>query len=233
LIHEGANYGWPLASYGVDYGTHVWPFTKVPGSHDGEGFTQPYFAWIPSIGISTLIELHGSQFKYWEGDVLVGSLVNKQLWRVRVRDNHVVLAEPIAIGERIRDMVQGHKGELVLWTDSQSIMFVEPAPEKMEFGAKRLFRVCAACHVKPEGQDISVGPDLKGVVGREVASIDDFEYSPAMKATGGKWTRERLDQFLANPGAAVPGTTMMFQGIADEGTRRKLIEYLASPDSDL
>jgi len=66
-----------------------------------------------------------------------------------------------------------------------------------------------------------------------VAGIEKFDYSPAMKAAGGRWTKERLDAFLANPGAAIPGTTMMFPGIPDAGTRRKIIEYLASPKSDL
>ena len=233
LVREGANYGWPLATYGTDYGTHAWPLTAVPGTHEGDGFTQPSFAWIPSIGISGLVELDGSQFKYWEGDLLVGSLINRSLWRVRVRDNHVVLAEPILIGERIRDMVQGHQGELVLWTDRESIMFVEPAPERAEYGGQTLYRVCAACHVVPRGQESAIGPTLEGVVGRQVAAIENFDYSPAMKAAGGRWTQQRLDEFLANPGAAIPGTTMMFPGIPDAGTRRKIIEYLASPKSDL
>ena len=233
LVRDGANYGWPLATYGTDYGTHAWPLTAVPGAHEGEGFTQPYFAWIPSIGISTLVELDGSQFKYWQGDLLVGSLINRSLWRVRVRDDRVVLAEPIVIGERIRDMVQGHQGELVLWTDRESIMFVGPAPERADYGGQQLYRVCAACHVVPDGQESAIGPNLEGVVGRRVAAIKDFDYSPAMKAAGGTWTRERLDKFLANPGAAMPGTTMMFQGVPDAGSRAKLIEFLASPTSDL
>jgi cytochrome c2 len=233
LIRDGANYGWPVATYGTDYGSHAWPLSAVPGAHEGEGFTQPYFAWIPSIGISSLVELNGSQFKYWQGDLLIGSLVNRNLWRVRVRDNHVVLAEPMLIGERIRDMVQGHQGELVLWTDRQSIMFVEPAPERAEYGGQQLYRVCAACHVVPQGQKSAMGPNLEGVIGRRVAAIGDFDYSPAMRAAGGLWTQQRLDEFLANPGAVIPGTTMMFPGIPDAGSRRKLIEYLASPESDL
>jgi cytochrome c2 len=233
LERDGANYGWPLATYGTDYGTHTWPLTAVPGAHEGKGFTQPYFSWIPSIGISALVELNGSQFKYWQGDLLVGSLINRKLWRVRVRDNRVVLAEPIPIGERIRAMVQGHQGELVLWTDRESIMFVAPAPETAENGGRQLYRTCAACHVPQPGQESAIGPSLEGVVGRRVATIEGFDYSPAMKAAGGRWTEQRLDEFLVNPGAAIQGTTMMFPGIPDADTRRKIIVYLASPTSDL
>ena len=85
----------------------------------------------------------------------------------------------------------------------------------------------------PQGQHSAIGPNLEGVIGRRVAAIGDFDYSPAMKAAGGRWTEQRLDEFLVNPGAAIQGTTMMFPGIPDADTRRKIIVYLASPTSDL
>jgi cytochrome c len=47
-----------------------------------------------------------------------------------------------------------------------------------------------------------------------------------MAGYGGRWSEERLDRFLANPGAAIPGTTMAFEGIDDAGERRQIIELL-------
>jgi len=235
LIQEGGNYGWPEATFGVDYGKHVWPLTKVPGSHDGAGFTQPFFSWSPGIGVSNLLEVDSPLFEYWRGDLLVGSLINRSLWRLRVRENRVVLAEPIPIGERIRDIIPGHRGELVLWTDHESIMFVEPAPQvagSAAQSAQQMYSICVVCHTVQPGQPSAIGPDLEGVVGRRVASVEGFQYSPALRAAGGVWTRERLDAFLQNPAAAIPGTTMTLGGIPDAGTRRDVIELLASPQKD-
>jgi cytochrome c len=65
-------------------------------------------------------------------------------------------------------------------------------------------------------------------VGRQVAANDDFNYSQAMRDFGGRWTRERLDQFLADPAATVPGTSMAFPGIRDEAQRKQLIDFLQS-----
>jgi cytochrome c len=77
------------------------------------------------------------------------------------------------------------------------------------------------------------GVSLGDVIDRRVASIDGYNYSRAMQAAGGMWSRERLDAFLANPSATVPGTTMQFGGIADPQVRRALIDYLEDPESEL
>jgi aldose sugar dehydrogenase len=230
LLREGTNYGWPLATYGVEYGTHAWPLAKVPGSH--EGFEQPYYSWIPSIGASSLLEVTSPKLEYWRGDLLVGALINRELWRLRVRDNRVVMVEHLPIGERIREIIQGQHGELVLWTDRESLMFIEPAAGDAVSGHS-LFAICAGCHVPQPGQKDAVGPPLEGIVGRRVASVSGFAYSSAMKAAGGKWTRERLDAFLQSPSAVVPGSAMLFTGMTDAGSRRKLIDYLSSPGSKL
>ncbi len=232
LVEEGGNYGWPIATYGVDYGTHVWPLTEVPGSHDRPGVTQPFHTWTPAIGISNLHEVDSPSFEYWRGDLLIGSLTDRSLWRVRIRDQRVVVAEPIPIGERVRDIVPGHRGEFVLWTDAESIMFVEPLQQTQISRVQELLRSCAACHTRQDNQESASGPDLRGVVGRRVASVEGFQYSVAMRAAGGVWSRERLDAFLRNPTAAIPGTAMLLGGVPDAELRRQLIDHLAAPPDD-
>ena len=230
LIEEGTNYGWPLVTYGVDYGTHTWPLAAQPGSHDG--FAQPYFTWIPSIGVSNLLEINSPRFERWQGDLVVGSLIARKLWRLRVRDHRVVLVEEIPIGERIRQIIEGHDGELVLWTDRESIMFIRPAVLNSRSG-KSLYRECASCHAAAQ-EGARIAPDLKGILGRRVASDSDFDYSPALSAMGGTWTRERLDAFLVSPEAFIPGTSMRFAGIAEPSARSELIDFLESAeDSEL
>ncbi len=74
----------------------------------------------------------------------------------------------------------------------------------------------------------SIGPKHCGVVGRNAASLPDFDYSPAMRESGLTWTPETLDRFLLNPAKTVPGNFMPFGGISDAQDRADLIAYLAT-----
>ncbi len=89
-------------------------------------------------------------------------------------------------------------------------------------------RVCQACHTFQKGQANNVGPNLYGVVGRPVASVAGFNYSPALKAKGGTWTFDALNAWLKNPRGDVPGTLMTFAGIDSEKDRADVIDFLNS-----
>ncbi len=106
-----------------------------------------------------------------------------------------------------------------------AVLPVQAATGDPEAGAKA-FLVCSACHsVAPDGGAL-IGPNLYGVVGREVGSVAGFDYSPELKAVGGTWTPERIDRFLADPNAFAPGTRMGLAGIADPVERANLVAYL-------
>jgi cytochrome c2 len=90
------------------------------------------------------------------------------------------------------------------------------------------FAVCGACHaVTPDGAAL-IGPNLYGVVGRAVASVPGFDYSPELEAVGGQWTPERIDEFLLDPAAFAPGTRMGFVGVADPAERANIVAYLGT-----
>jgi cytochrome c len=87
------------------------------------------------------------------------------------------------------------------------------------------FAVCGACHEVTPGA-ASVGPNLAGVVGRKAGSTD-YDYSPAMKASGLTWTPDQLQAFIVNPAKAVPNTRMDFDGASDADAK-VIVAYLAS-----
>jgi cytochrome c len=88
--------------------------------------------------------------------------------------------------------------------------------------------LCKVCHSFDKGAPSPIGPNLYGVVGRKIASLEGFNYSPALKAkqSEGDWTFEHLDLWLTNPQAFASGTTMAFPGLPDLHTRADVIDFL-------
>jgi cytochrome c2 len=227
-LRDGGNYGYPRVSYGTQYESMSWPLSTTQGRHDG--YEQPMFAWVPSIGISQLIALQGSRFPYWRGDLFVSSLVAQSVFRVRVTDGRVILVEPIAIGHRIRDIVEAEDGSIVLKTDDNFLIFMTPldaatAATPLERGTA-LAAACQSCHSMTPGGPSAIGPPLWDIVDRPVASIGGYGYSAALRQLGGRWTTERLRGFLANPGVFAPGTTMQLTTSFDDQQLSDLISYL-------
>jgi cytochrome c len=90
---------------------------------------------------------------------------------------------------------------------------------------KTAFKKCALCHTAEAGKN-KIGPSLFGIVGRKSATLEDFNYSEAMKKFDHTWDEGTLDEYLADPRATVPGTKMIFPGIKDKVEREDVIAYL-------
>ena len=98
---------------------------------------------------------------------------------------------------------------------------------------KSAFRKCQACHAVGEGAVNKIGPELNGIVGEAVASVEGYSFSPALTAFAAEhptWTPELLTQWLENPRELVPGTKMVFPGVKDPEEIANIIAYLASFD---
>jgi cytochrome c len=85
---------------------------------------------------------------------------------------------------------------------------------------------CGACHDFNKGGPNKVGPNLYGIVGDKKGEGRGFNFSAAMKAKGGTWTDEDLNQFISSPKGFVPGTAMGFAGIQKDSERADVIAYL-------
>ena len=96
---------------------------------------------------------------------------------------------------------------------------------------EKVFRKCKSCHQVGDGAKNRIGPVLTGIVGNEIASVEDFKYSKAFlakKEEGLVWTEEVLDTYLTKPKKFIPGTKMSFSGLKKEKQRADIIAYLST-----
>ena len=93
---------------------------------------------------------------------------------------------------------------------------------------KKVFKKCAACHLINKGADNKIGPALYGVIGRKVASKQDYKYSKAMASYDKNWTFEEMNGYLKKPQKYIKGTKMAFAGLKKEKDRASVILYMNS-----
>jgi aldose sugar dehydrogenase len=134
ILKPGANYGWPIVSYGRSY-PGPWQNGKAAG-HDG--FEPPIVYWMPSIAVSGMAFYNGDKLPKWKGDVFVGSLRTGEipgtghLERILFNEKMEELRREyllFGLGQRIRDVRQSPDGYLYLTTDMQegAVLRIEPA----------------------------------------------------------------------------------------------------------
>jgi aldose sugar dehydrogenase len=127
LVRAGVNYGWPVITYGVNYGIG----TKIGEGTAKPGMAQPQKHWIPSPALSGMAFYQGDKFPRWRGDLLIGALRGQALIRVRLDGERVVADEFLLNGTlpRIRDVRVGPDGYVYLLGDQSdgSVLRLEPA----------------------------------------------------------------------------------------------------------
>lgn len=117
LIRRGKNYGWPLVTFGIEYSGKPIPNAVT----EKDGFDAPVYYWDPVIAPSGAQFYTGDAFPEWRGNLLVGSLVDESLVRVRIDGDRVTGEQRLLgdRGQRIRDVRQGPDGAIYVVTDEQ------------------------------------------------------------------------------------------------------------------
>ncbi len=133
ILVPGANYGWPLVSFGRTY-AGPWQSQRF----QGDGFRDPLIFWMPSISTSSIAFYTGDRLTRWKDDIFVGGMRygevpgTGQLHRILINMNLEELRrEPLLVDlrQRIRDVKQGRDGLLYLLTDGAeaAMLRIEPA----------------------------------------------------------------------------------------------------------
>lgn len=126
IIRPGVNYGWPVITYGANYGSG----TPIGEGSQKPGMAQPIHYWVPSIAPSGMTFYTGQAFPNWQGDLLVGALKDRMVVRLSLDGEKVVGEERFLknVLGRIRVVKQGPDGFVYLLTDEDDAVLVRLEP---------------------------------------------------------------------------------------------------------
>ena len=123
IARAGGNHGWPLVSYGCQYGDPVGDACRIGGGVHAPGFVEPLSFWVPtSIAPSNLVFYEGAMFPEWRGQLLMGALAGQALWRLSLSGNQVTARSTVISGERIREVDIAADGAIWMLSDSGKLL---------------------------------------------------------------------------------------------------------------
>ncbi|NQY10647.1 MAG: PQQ-dependent sugar dehydrogenase [Flavobacteriales bacterium] len=221
LIESGKNYGWPTKTHGTLYGTYDFnlPLEPIETSND---FTEPMFAFVPSIGIANIIQVDKFNER-WQGDLLVGSLKAQSIYRLKQAEGRIIYQEPIWIGNRIRDMVE-LDNKLIILTDQASLITITVDSEKLATNSKgdnliaqkSGIKKCITCHQFTPSNKTSLAPSLLKIYNKQIGSDNYDNYSDALANFEGVWNEENLRIYIQDPAKLITGSTMPAMKLTDK-----------------
>ncbi|MBI3368043.1 MAG: PQQ-dependent sugar dehydrogenase [Burkholderiales bacterium] len=129
-VQRGGNHGWPLVSYGCNYGDPVGDACRIGGGTHAPKYVEPVSIWVPtSVAPSSLLFYSGAGFPQWRGNAFIGALAGQALWRIQLSATNTEVARekvlPSALNDRIRCVRQGPDGWIYLLTDSGRLLRIE------------------------------------------------------------------------------------------------------------
>ena len=123
------NYGWPISSYGTEYSYKKSDNFKYKKNHSNYGFEEPIFSFVPSVGLSQIIDVNDNFNKKWKNNLLLTSLKGSSIFRLSMSEDYsrIISKERIIVNERIRDIVydQDKRSFYLLLEDSKSLAIIK------------------------------------------------------------------------------------------------------------
>lgn len=126
LLNAGNNYGWPRATYSIEY-----TFGVISRDNTRAGMVDPLVVWTPAHAPSGLVFYTGDAFPAWRGDLFSGALKRKEVRRIDLdAEGRVLGQQSLSIGQRVRDVRQGPDGFLYVLTDASAgrLLRIQPTP---------------------------------------------------------------------------------------------------------
>lgn len=122
IIKKGANYGWPVITYGINYSG-----TPITETTEKEGMEQPLYYWVPSIAPSGMDFVSSDRYPDWKGNLLVGSLKFQYLERMIIKNNQVTERIKLFDGiGRLRNIKQAPDGYIYIAVENEGIFKIVP-----------------------------------------------------------------------------------------------------------
>ncbi len=117
IIKAGANYGWPVVTFGQEYGGGV-----IGQGSTAPGMEDPLWVWVPSIAPSGMLFYTGSEFPQWQGSLFIGALKGRKLVRLTLDGEKVTQEQHLLteLDSRIRTLVQAREGGIYVLTDDSN-----------------------------------------------------------------------------------------------------------------
>lgn len=122
IIKKGANYGWPVVTYGIDYDNSI-----ISEEKQKSGIEDPIYYWLPSIAPSGMTFVTSSKYPDWTGSLLVGSLKFQYLELLKLDGYKVISRQKVAtnIG-RLRNVTEGPDGYIYIGVEGKGILKIVP-----------------------------------------------------------------------------------------------------------
>lgn len=149
LVRPGANYGWPIITYGRGYDD-----APIGVGTAKDGLEQPIYYWDPSIAPSGFTFYSSARAPHWRGNIFVASLKGQHVSRLVLEGGRVVAEEQL-LGElhsRLRHIAEGPDGALYVLTDEENGRLVRVEPGQAPARVRRELRGSDDARPNPPGQ---------------------------------------------------------------------------------
>ncbi len=226
-LRRGGNYGWPQQTCGVYKDRDYQPPKNV-----GLKLISPVYCWSDrTIAPAGITFYDAPAVPSWRGKLLVAGLSRGSLQLVTLSGGNIVGVESLFEDDpqRLRDVAVAPDGSVYLAVDGANGRVIRLSPkDTTDVAAKARtsdpWSTCLPCHSMSAVRQGELIP-LAGLFGRSAGTLAGASSSAALRTSDIIWDEETLDQYLADPTALVPGTTMPVR-VEDPRERRIIIEFL-------